>query len=129
MPVTYEIDPVRGVIRKRCTGRLTPADITGHFEALLADPACPRRLGVLLDMTGLTAVPDADLVRLLGQEVALVRDRVTFGPVAVVVAGLAAFGIARMGQILMEDQFSAMHVFQDLPAAETWLERKMADAT
>ena len=128
MPVTYEIDAARGLVRTRCTGRLTAADISGHFAALAADPACPPGPGVLLDMTGLSAPPDTGLVRLTSQEVTRVRERVRFGAVAVVVSGLAAYGMARMGQLLMEDQFAAAQVFRDAAAAEVWLDERIAEA-
>ena len=66
MPVLYEIDQARGLIHTRCVGAATFAEVMGHFAALAADPACPPRLAVLLDLRETTSSPQPDQLRAAG---------------------------------------------------------------
>jgi len=62
MPIDYQIDPGRHLIRTRCIGSLTFDEVVAHFRALEADPRIPDPLDVLLDFSELTNFPDHDQV-------------------------------------------------------------------
>jgi hypothetical protein len=60
VPVTYEIDKARGIIRTRCAGFVTMFDVLGHFRELSEDPECPKQLDVVLDLREITSLPTSD---------------------------------------------------------------------
>ena len=57
MPVVYQIDGDKKIIRTRCIEPLTVEEVLEHFRTLERDPSCPERLDVLLDVSAATSVP------------------------------------------------------------------------
>jgi hypothetical protein len=121
MPVTYEIDKKRGIIRTRCVGDVTFEEVLGHFRTLVSDPDCPERLDVLLDLSAQTILPNSGQLRGVSQEIAKVRDRVRFDACAIVAPSDALFGLIRMFEVFAEGQFRATRVFRAVEEAEAWL--------
>ena len=120
MPVTYEIDRDRRLVRTRCAGAVTMAEVLGHFDELERDPARPERLDVLLDLTGSTTLPGSDQLRTVAARISAVRTP-RFGRMAIVADRDSMFGMARMFGVFAEAYFTASKVFRDLPEAERWL--------
>jgi len=121
MPVEYTLDAGHGLIHTRLIGEVDAEAVRGHFETLLAEPALPDRLFVLMDAMEMTTVPTLALIHTTGEQVARVRRRVHFEAVAIAVPGLAQYGMFRMGQVLLESSFGRTHVFRDVDSARSWL--------
>jgi hypothetical protein len=121
MPVTYQIDAESGIIRTRCIGAVTLKEVLGHFQDLIRDPDCPRRLDVLLDLSEETSLPESEEIRIVAYEISRVRERVEFGTCAVVACSDALYGMLRMFQVFTEEVFAETWVFRSLSEAEAWL--------
>jgi len=121
MPVVYEIDKFRGLIRTRCNGPVTLEEVLGHFRALEHDPACPDRLDVLLDLTAMASKPDRGELQDVRSEMDRISGRVRFGACAVVVSSDVMFGMSRMFTSLAGSYFRDAQVFRATSDAEEWL--------
>lgn len=121
MPVDYEIDPARCLIRTRCHGEVRFDQITSHFRTLADDPKLPSEPDVLLDFSDLTTYPDRDHVRSAALEVRGLLPKVTWGRCAIAAPEDVTFGIARMFEMISEPYFSVVMVFRSHDEAETWL--------
>jgi hypothetical protein len=122
VPVTYEIDKARNLIRTRCEGTVLLEDVVAHFHTLEKDPDCPEHLDVLLDLSGTLTLPTPAKLRVVSDEIGRVRSRVGFGNCAIVVDREALYGIARMFEVFASGRFHATQVFRDRTEAEAWLE-------
>jgi hypothetical protein len=120
MPVTYEIDRERRLIRTRCVGPVTLPEVLEHFDVLQRDPACPERLDVVLDLSEQVTLPEADQLRTVAARIAEVRN-LRFGRLAIVVDRDSMFGMARMFEVFAEAQFAASKVFRSWDEAERWV--------
>jgi len=121
MPVTYELDLQRGLIRTRCTGPVVFAEVLEHFKALEADPACPDRLDVLLDLSGIINLPSAGQVKAVAAETNRLLSRVHWGRCAIVAPSDVIYGVSRMFEMISEAYFSGLRVFRSYDEAEAWL--------
>jgi hypothetical protein len=129
VPVVYEIDRELGLIRTRCRGNVTFAEVLGHFRELENDPSLPARLDVLLDLTGMQSIPESDQVSSAAREVEVLRRKVAWGACAIVASSDILFGMSRMFHALVEAQFANSNVFRDLAGAERWLASLRPPAT
>src|SRR5262245_279296 len=123
MPVEYEIDANRRLIRTRCIGPVTIAEVIAHFHTLKADPRLPGQPDVLLDFSRLTAFPDRDQIRSVAREVRDLAPKISWRNCAIVAPEDLAFGIGRMFEMTSEPSFRATMVFRSLADAEVWLQR------
>ena len=121
MPVTYEIDRTRAIIRTKCVGDVTFAEVLEHFRELHGNPECPARLDVLLDLTGCTSQAESAQLRTVTYAIGSIRNRIQFDACAIVAPTDLLFGMGRMFEILAEEQFRATHVFRSVADAEEWL--------
>ncbi len=121
MPVTYEIDVARGRIYTTCAGNVTLPQVMAHFEALERDAARPRQLDVLLDLTGVTTLPEGPQLRAAADRVGLV-EHLVFGACAIVADREALFGVARIFEVYARGHFSAIRTFRQRTEAEEWLD-------
>jgi hypothetical protein len=126
VPVSYEIDRDRGLVRTRCVGATTLPEVLAHFRELAAEPALPEPLDVLLDLSELTAAPASDQVRTIADEVRAFRSKLDWGAIAIVARSDLVFGVSRMFGIVAEDQFANTGVFRSLSEAEDWLRARAA---
>ena len=120
MPVTYEIDATRSLIRTTCFGPVRLQDVMAHFDELQRDPDRPDRLDVLLDLRDVAAPPEAPQLQAVANRVGLVEGLV-FGACAIVANTEAMFGMARMFEALARPYFAELRTFRDVAAAEEWL--------
>jgi hypothetical protein len=121
MPVTYQIDRTRNLIRTRCFGEVTLEEVLDHFRTLQSDPECPSRLDVLLDLSECLSAASGGQLRTVNQAIASVRERVQFDACAIVAPTDLLFGMGRMFEVLAEERFRATHVFRSVVDAEEWL--------
>jgi len=119
MPVSFEIDAARGIVRTVASGRVTYDDLARHLAEEEGDDALG--LAELLDGRGATTDITPNQVRLLvARTDALVRKG-RFGALAIVTDNTFAFGMARMYQILTEPLPVQIGVFRSLDEATAWL--------
>lgn len=120
MPVTYEIDGQRRLIRTRCVGATTLEEVLAHFDTLQRDLRRPEHLDVILDLSAQISLPEADQLRVVAARITDVHD-IKFGKLAVVVDRDSMFGMARMFEVFVESHFTASRVFRDGNEAERWV--------
>jgi hypothetical protein len=121
MPVTYRLVPERGFIETACTGDVRLEEVLDHLRELGRDPAMPAQLDVLLDLDGLTSLPESAQLRNVTRAVADLGSRLELGACAVVAGGDAAFGMSRVFGVFVEELFSDARVFRKRADAEAWL--------
>jgi hypothetical protein len=121
MPVTYTIYPAKNLIHTRCIGDVTLEEVTEHFRELERDPNRPDRLNVLLDLSEMTSVPEAQQVRGASYQVEKILRSVQFQAVAIVVWNDVLFGMMRMFEAFAHEYFTATQVFRQTADAEAWL--------
>ncbi len=128
MPVTYEIDKTRNIIRTRCTGDVKFEEVVGHFKDLVRDPVCPPHLHVLLDLTELTSVPTSEQLTRVSDEIRTASAKVRFDACAIAVSSELIFGMMRMFEAFAEENFGATRTFRGLEEAERWLQKQVGGA-
>jgi hypothetical protein len=121
MPVTYKIYPAEKLIRTRCIGDVTLVEVTDHFRELQRDPNLPDFLNVLLDLSEMTSVPEAQQLRAASHEVEKTLRSVQFQAIAIVACNDVLFGMMRMFEVFARNYFAATQVFRVAAEAETWL--------
>jgi hypothetical protein len=126
MPVTYELDAPKALVRTRCIGNVTLPEVIDHFQKLSEDPQCPDRLDVLLDLSQQTSIPKSSDLREVTHKIRSVRGRVQFGVCAIVATTDPLYGMLRMFQVFSEELFREAAVFRCLRDAENWLSEKRA---
>jgi len=120
MPITYKIDSESNSIRTNCVGDVTLAEVLDHFRVLEADPSLPDGLDVLLDLSGMTSLPNSNQLRSAAERIGQLRSKVSWGICAIVANSEVLFGMIRMFEVYAEDFFAATRVFRKLSDAEAW---------
>jgi hypothetical protein len=126
MPVLYRIDAALGLIRTRCVGDVTFSEVAEHFRALEADPDCPERLDVLLDLRETSSLPTDLQLKAVSEEIARIRRTVQFGACAIVASSDVLFGTAKVFEVVAARVFRVTDVFRGPAAAEAWLAEQRA---
>ena len=121
MPISYTIDRSRRLIRTRCYGLVTLAEVLDHFHVLKSDPDCAANLDVYLDLRDMASSPTAEQIREASGGPEILRGIVRFGCCAVVADRDAIYGMARMWEVLVEKSFTSVMVFRSDEEAEAWL--------
>jgi hypothetical protein len=122
MPVTYQIDRAKQLVRTSCTGVTTLEEVLQHFADLTQDPSCPERLHVLLDLSEMTSLPASEQLRAVAVEIGRIVPRVKFLNCAIIAPRDALFGMARMFEVFAEGGFEATRVFRTREEGLLWLE-------
>jgi len=107
MPITYEIDRSRRLIRTRCTGPVRIGEVLDHFGALDDDPDRPSHLDVPVDISGMETQPGPE-------QIGLVADTVPLR------------GTARMFAQHAGAHFEGVDIFDHHDQAESWLAERTA---
>jgi len=121
MPLAYAIDTKERVIRTRCVGMLTFAEVVNHFQELERDPNCAEHLDVLLDLSEVNSLPETGQLRAVSYEIRKLQAKVRFDACAVVADRDALFGMLRMFEVMVENYFRLFRVFRVAAEAEAWL--------
>lgn len=121
MPIRYQIELPRNLVRTQGTGSMTLAEVAEHLRELEADPQFQKPLDVLLDLTACTSLPDRQQLEGIAQQLKNLGGRERFRRCAIVALRAAMYGMTRMFEVLAEEQFVATHAFQTVRDAEVWL--------
>jgi|SRR5579863_2484083 len=117
MPATVSVDQDRQLIRISLDGAVSDLDLIALSCGVRSEGAFSAGWPVLYDCSGATEVQvTADLVRSLGLGARRDRNRVAF-----VAPNAAAFGLARMYQIVSDEGFGRVQVFANREEALAWL--------
>jgi hypothetical protein len=128
MPITYQIDLSRDLIRTRARGSVTLEEVTEHLCALELDPLFRKPLDVLLDLTPCTSLPDRNQLVGVAHQLKGLGGREQFLRCAIATSRTAMFGMTRMFEVMAQDQFVATHAFRTIRDAEAWLTEGRAPA-
>jgi hypothetical protein len=101
-------------------------EVSQHFRAVEGESRLPDPLDVLLDLSGLSSVPDAQQIQLIAAEIWRLFAKVRWGLCAIVATRDLVFGVSRMLEARAEESFQAIQVFRDPAAAEAWLASERA---
>ena len=127
MPVEYTIDPSRNMIRTRCLGDTTLPEVLSHFEELDGDSGRPVRPDVLLDLSGMTSLPNSEEIRGAAKRVGQSSRLVRYRACAIVARREALYGMIRMFEVLAESHFERTAVFRTVGDADVWLMSRVAE--
>jgi len=126
MPIHHEIDRERSLIRTTCTGAVGLDQVLQHFRALETERNLPHPLDVLLDLSAISSVPDADQIQRIAAEIRQLLGKVHWGICAIIATRDLVFGVSRILEIRAEESFAATRVFRESAAAEAWLASESA---
>ncbi|HKW15022.1 MAG TPA: hypothetical protein VJS69_11100 [Candidatus Krumholzibacteria bacterium] len=128
MPITYEIDHDRKLVRARITGTLTRDDAFQYQQHVWALPEV-RGYNQLIDASDMGHVdipfPSADAMRELSSLAASMDDPTLKTRFAIVATSAFAYGLARMYatyRALDPRSTRAVSVFRSVDDATKWLE-------
>jgi len=121
MTVSYQVDREFSLIRTRCAGDVTFAEVKDHFRELERDASLPARLDVLIDLTEMQSIPESDQLKSLVSKVERLQGKLTWGSCAIVANRDVLFGMSRMFQVFVDAHFVNARVFRKLDEAERWL--------
>jgi hypothetical protein len=121
MPVTYSIDRNARILRTRCVGDVTFAEVENHFRELEQDPALGDDFDILLDLSELTAMPTSGQLQAVSLEIERIQPKAPFRACAVVATSDLLFGMGRMFEAYVEGRFTTSRVFRQAAEAEAWL--------
>ena len=126
MPAFYKIDRENRLVMTTASGVFTLADILAHEEKLRLDPDFDPSFSQLLDASHITKLEiTSEHIRVLAQDS-------LFSPNsrrALLVSNDAAFGLARMFEMLRESAGdTGIEVFRSLDEALEWVLSRRASA-
>jgi hypothetical protein len=124
MPVTYEIDVARGLVRTTCTGFVILDEVMAHFADLERDPRRPEMLNVVLDLRGVTSIPETGEVRKIAVRIGP-PSPLKFGVCAIVAQDPLAVGTAKLFAVFAREHFRATAVVPTIAAANEWLQQQI----
>jgi hypothetical protein len=128
MPITYQVDLPRDLIRTQARGSVTPDEVAGHLRALELDPLFHKPMDVLLDLTACSSLPDRGQLAGVAHQLSRLGGRERFVRCAIVAERTAMYGMTRMFEVLAEEQFAATQTFRTRREAEVWLSEGRAAA-
>lgn len=116
MPIDYLIS--NGILQARASGRLDDESLLAYVRTVMVDPAYATASCDLFDMRGVDLALTGGGIRTVTE---LIRaSRLSSPKVAIVADAPAAYGMARMFEILRDD--IEVRVFQDTDEALAWLQ-------
>ncbi|HUK33100.1 MAG TPA: hypothetical protein VLV86_04255 [Vicinamibacterales bacterium] len=121
MPVLYEIDIERGLVRTTCAGFVTFEQVMAHFAALERDPRRRGVMDVILDLRHIASTPETSQLRQVAERMAEGEARLHYGRCAIVAVDPEHVGIGRLFAEFARDRFLASTVVATLDDAERWL--------
>jgi hypothetical protein len=120
VPVHYSL--IGPLLKLSLEGQYEPGDIISQFLAGLADPRCPAKISLLLDVTqseSLETRAPQD-IRRVAEYLGPYRERIG-GRCAVVASRDLHFGLSSMGSAYAEGLGVEAAVFRDSKSALDWL--------
>lgn len=120
-PISYEIIEEGELIRAKVAGYVPWEEITDCLQRLKAGLGREAPLDVLLDLTHCKSLPERTQLEGLASDIKSMGSRRCIRHCAIIASQPALFGMARMFEVLAEDQFAATRVFWNAAEAEAWL--------
>jgi hypothetical protein len=121
MPITYEIDDQRALVRTTLAGFVTFAEVMAHFTSLENDPRRSGTMNVLIDIRGLTSVPETGQLRRAANRIDPERSPLHYGVLAIVASDPAAVGTGKLFAVFARERFRATTIVPTIEEAERWL--------
>jgi hypothetical protein len=121
MPVLYEIDVNRQLVRTTCAGSVTFDQVMAHFGALERDPRRRGTMDVVLDIRTISTTPETRQLRQVADRISQDNSPLKYGRLAIVAVTPEAVGIGRLFTEFTRGRFSATKVVDSLDEAERWL--------
>jgi hypothetical protein len=119
MPVSWRIE--EGVAFLESDEMSTVEDWKIAIEALVADPAWVPGTGLVHDRRRLRRTPDPREVRAAVDYVGAKQAVLGRARWAIVVSSPAGYGMARVGEALLDASHIMLRTFYDLDSAEAWV--------
>jgi len=120
MGVEYQFKD--GVLMMSFAGQYGPGEVTERFLAAMEDPACPRPVALLVDVSrseSLATRPSEEIKR-VAKFLGPYADRIG-GRCAVVAPADVQFGLSQMGSVHSEGVGVTSRVFRSREDALAWL--------
>ena len=120
MAVEYRI--ADGILTMSFVGQYEPKDIVSRFLEAMNDPACPRPVALLVDVSrseSLASRPAAE-IRTVAEYLGPYADRIG-GRCAVVAPSDVHFGLSQMGSVSSERVGVVSRTFRAREEAVAWL--------
>ena len=120
MPVTFEFDD--GILALRMVGLYETVEVRAALLTALEDPRGAAARGLLFDvrasesLSGRTTSEVRAMGRFLSQQVPRIGGRV-----ALLAEADFAYGLMRLGGVVLEEEGATASVFRDEPSARAWL--------
>jgi hypothetical protein len=121
MPFSYVIDKTQGRTVVTGEGDTSFDEVRELTNRLVNDPAYEPTAPMLVDCRNLTYLATYDEALRYRDLIAGLKEQFR-GPIAVVVTGLARYGVTRIVSTLLDLAGVNLFAFQTLEAAERWLE-------
>jgi|KBSMisStandDraft_5_1062788.scaffolds.fasta_scaffold00978_13 hypothetical protein len=128
MPVLYEIDVNRNLVRTTCAGSVTFDQVMAHFAALERDPRRTGAMDVVLDIRTITTTPETSQLRQVAERISPEKSTLKYGRLAIVAFTPEAIGIGRLFAQFTRGRFVATNVVGTLEEAERWLRPSSLEA-
>lgn len=128
MPVLYEIDVSRRLVRTTCAGAVTFEQAMAHFATLERDPRRTGELDVLLDLRTITTTPETSQLRGVADRIAPDHTTLRWGRLAIVAVNPEAVGIGRLFAEFARGRFVETTIVETLDQAERWLQTTECNA-
>jgi hypothetical protein len=119
MPVSWRID--EGVAFLESDAGATVEDWKTAIDALLAHPAWVPGTGLVHDRRRLRRTPDVREVRAAVDYASAKQAAIGRARWAIVVSSPAGYGMARVGEALLDTSHIRLRTFYDLDSAEAWV--------
>jgi hypothetical protein len=122
MPIMYDIDSDHALVRTTLTGFVTFAEVMAHFTSLENDPRRSATMNVLIDIRGLTSVPETGQLRRAANRIDPERSPLQYGVLAIVASDPAAVGTGKLFAVFARERFRATTIVPTIEEAERWLQ-------
>jgi hypothetical protein len=121
MPVLYEIDRERALVRTTCAGFVTFDQVMAHFDALERDPRRRGAMDIVLDLRHVTSTPEIGQLRQVAERMEAAGPSLQYGRCAIVAVAPEHVGMARLFVQFARARFAAAAVVATIDDAERWL--------
>jgi len=121
MPVLYEIDRERALVRTTCAGLVTFEQVMAHFDSLERDPRRQGVMDVVLDLRHITSTPETSHLRQVAERMEAGESAIQYGRCAIVAVEPEHVGMARLFAEFARSRFASATVVATIDEAERWL--------
>lgn len=119
MPLTYEVDTGRGLLRVTAEGDTASAEWMALLEALQAEPSMKGEMPILVDVRRHRTVVPTDFIWAVAGQTA--HDQARGARWAIVSNRTVSQGMAMMLATLVEKAGVQVRFFGEIEEAESWL--------